>query len=447
MSDARLLQHRISELRQRLGHQSGELQLYRVDESAFIPNPHHVKAEVLPFSDRTRYCLTRCRDCVRAIRQLASHPAIESAKRNDPLAFAHDRCAAMAEAAVRLVQTMPSDFAIQARLCDGLEGLVTALGDYIADLRRAADRTERVNEQHASLTDLLTGLISGSNLALEPFTALADAVLTDARQGEPLRIHNVESISPAADAQSGRDWSARHFAAHSLNVAQVAARVAPHSRYFADQPMSLILVALLHDVGMLHVPFELIADRIPLTNEQSEIMRRHVNMGAEIIEQNLVGGGTLVEAVRTHHVRLDDTGYPQSETTVSPLAHLLAACDVYAALRADRPQRSAFDSQAALMELTMMAQRGQLDPDAVAVVQHLSLHPIGTIVEMQDGSIGRVIAIQDDQPVIEMLMDAARNRWVGQEIRNLAIDCRWSIVKALQRRDIRQLSCLHLGLL
>jgi HD-GYP domain-containing protein (c-di-GMP phosphodiesterase class II) len=373
MSDTRILRHRIADLRNRLGQwpTSAHEPIERQDDGERLPPPRHLYSTVVPakLGPEARAVLQECRACVHAIQELAAIPCMESADHRDPLFRAQDRCAAMAEAAVRMAQTLPSDFTIQARLCDGLGRFVAALGDHVADLRRRADRTQRVNEQHASLTDLLTGLISGSNLALEPFTALADAVVVDARQGEPLHLINVPAASPATDTATGQAWLSRHVAGHCLNVAQVAARAAEHFAFFAEQPIPVVLAGLLHDVGMLELPFELLAAPTIWTAEQHESAQRHVDIGATVVESNLVSGGQLVDAIRCHHARGDNSGYPAIALPIAPLTRLLAACDVYAALRCPRPYRAACSESQTLTEMALMVQRGQLDAEAVAAVR------------------------------------------------------------------------------
>jgi HD-GYP domain-containing protein (c-di-GMP phosphodiesterase class II) len=274
----------------------------------------------------------------------------------------------MAEASARLLQCLPEEAATQMRLCEGLDGLLDALGDRIARLRSIVTVTEQVNEQIASLAQLLTGLISGSNLALEPFTALAEAVVTDARQGVPLKIHSIKNVSPACDEQIACEWLARHVASHSLNVANIVARVSAHSSMFCEQPMPAVLAALLHDVGMLATSFEIIAHPGELTVEQRRIVAEHTNHGARLVVEQLTGEGTLADAVRQHHERLDGSGYSSGLYSPTPLARILAVCDVYAALIANRPHRPALSSELAETKLRLMAEHRQLDPTDVCAL-------------------------------------------------------------------------------
>src|SRR5207248_3631178 len=137
---------------------------------------------------------------------------------------------------------------------------------------------------------------------------------------------------------------------------------------------------------------------------------------AELAEKLLSSAGWLAAAVAGHHERLDGTGYPaglQGER-IDSLTRLLTVCDIYAALCAPRPYRPARDPRTALTDVLLLAQQGIVDKDHAESLLQLSFYPVGSVVELADGALARVIAchpgMQSPQaparPVVAVLSDS-----------------------------------------
>jgi response regulator RpfG family c-di-GMP phosphodiesterase len=140
----------------------------------------------------------------------------------------------------------------------------------------------------------------------------------------------------------------------------------------APERRQLEFAALLHDIGKLRVPREILDKDGGLTEEEWAIVRRHPVEGERMLER---AGGMLAEiapAVRAHHERWDGRGYPDGlEATEIPLAaRIIAACDAFHAMTTTRPYRPAMPAEDALMELRACAGR-QFDPDVVDAILRL----------------------------------------------------------------------------
>jgi diguanylate cyclase (GGDEF)-like protein len=125
---------------------------------------------------------------------------------------------------------------------------------------------------------------------------------------------------------------------------------------------TLHTAAMLHDVGNIGVPADLLRSAAPLTAGEREIVRRHAEIGAEVIN-DLPRLAEVAEAVRAHHERFDGNGYPeQTEGNDIPLlARILAVADAYSAMTVDRPYRKGMTHSQARDELLRVAGT-QLDP-------------------------------------------------------------------------------------
>jgi HD-GYP domain-containing protein (c-di-GMP phosphodiesterase class II) len=133
--------------------------------------------------------------------------------------------------------------------------------------------------------------------------------------------------------------------------------------------LELELAALLHDVGKLRVPREVLGKPGPLSESERRLMRNHPVWGAELVS-GVPGLQAVALIVRHHHERVDGTGYPSGLTGVRiPAAsRIMAVCDAYGAMTETRPYRAERLPHQALAELYRQA-GSQFDP---AVVEALA---------------------------------------------------------------------------
>jgi hypothetical protein len=309
----------------------------------------------------------------------------------DPLARRFRETLAIADSALRSVQSYPDSPSVQLRLCDGLEGILNVVAERTASLRQAAEQRRREAGWMTTLAELMTALVSNHRPTVAPFVAIAEALLSEAEQAGPLRFFRTDMV-PVEKADAV--WLARTIACHGLTTGQVIARLARHDPELRAQAVEGIVAALVHDVGMLRLPLALYAQAGPLSDEQRRGMEAHTRLGAEVVAPLLAKSAWLSEAALYHHERHDGTGYPDGlrETQVPSLVRLLAVCDVYAALCSPRPHRPAREPRTALTDTLLLADKGALDRTRAERLLHLSFYPVGSIVELADGAVGLVVA-------------------------------------------------------
>jgi HD-GYP domain-containing protein (c-di-GMP phosphodiesterase class II) len=124
-----------------------------------------------------------------------------------------------------------------------------------------------------------------------------------------------------------------------------------------DQRHKARLTALLHDVGKVAVPNEIIRKPGPLTPEERTIIERHTLEGERMLKQ--VGGllADIGALVRSCHERWDGGGYPDglAGTDIPLVARIVCACDAFSAMTTDRSYRAAMTHEAAVAELRRCA--------------------------------------------------------------------------------------------
>ena len=124
--------------------------------------------------------------------------------------------------------------------------------------------------------------------------------------------------------------------------------------------------ALLHDVGKVKIPPEIINKPTKLDDDEWELMRTHTILGEEMLGQ--VGGllGQIGHVVRSSHERWDGTGYPDglAGEQIPVAARIVSACDAWSAMTTDRAYRSRLSREAAALELRVCS-GSQFDPKVV----------------------------------------------------------------------------------
>jgi HD-GYP domain-containing protein (c-di-GMP phosphodiesterase class II) len=156
---------------------------------------------------------------------------------------------------------------------------------------------------------------------------------------------------------------------HSRDVVELVVAVSAELGLDPRSQQDAELTALLHDVGKIRIPAEIINKPGKLTDEEWEIMKTHTVEGEKMLAK--IGGllGRVGHLVRSCHERWDGKGYPDGlageETPL--VARIVCACDAYNAMTTDRPYRKARSADEALQEMEACA-GSQFDTDVVAAL-------------------------------------------------------------------------------
>jgi putative nucleotidyltransferase with HDIG domain len=153
---------------------------------------------------------------------------------------------------------------------------------------------------------------------------------------------------------------------HSREVVDLAMAVADELGLDAKERREVEFVALLHDVGKVRIPKEIINKPGKLTDEERAIINTHTIEGERMLKK--VGGllGRVGAVVRSCHERWDGGGYPDglSDEAIPLVARIVSCCDAYNAMTTDRSYRAALPEREARAELERNA-GGQFDPAVV----------------------------------------------------------------------------------
>ena len=176
----------------------------------------------------------------------------------------------------------------------------------------------------------------------------------------PLRIASaVPTVEALLRAIETADQSIR---GHSERTSNLACRLAQACKLSPTQQETARVAGLLHDVGKIGIPTEILQKRGPLTPEERTLVNMHPEMGKQIVS-GLGGLERTVPAVLWHHERWDGAGYPHglSGEKIPVLARIMSVVDSFDAMRRNRPYRDCMSIETALQEVHNGA-GGQFDP-------------------------------------------------------------------------------------
>jgi len=164
--------------------------------------------------------------------------------------------------------------------------------------------------------------------------------------------------------------------AHLMRVGRLAGDLAGHIGLSAKEQDAACLAGLVHDIGKLGIPDEIVAKAAPLTLAERQLMRSHPELGARWLEGAV--SPEVLDAIRHHHERIDGRGYPDGVPAgeLPTVCRLVAVADTYDAITSDRPYRLARSPDEACRELRSGL---QLDPDLVEALIDLERRRLGAL--------------------------------------------------------------------
>jgi putative two-component system response regulator len=155
---------------------------------------------------------------------------------------------------------------------------------------------------------------------------------------------------------------------HVQRVANLAHELGSRMGLSKPEQKALRLGGILHDIGKIHVPDDILNKPGPLLPNEREIMEGHAEASYKICLPLKKILGVALEAIYYHHEKLDGSGYPEGlkSDEIPMVARIMAVVDIYDALVNERPYREAMSPEKSLSMLSQMAAAGKLDADVVA---------------------------------------------------------------------------------
>jgi putative nucleotidyltransferase with HDIG domain len=188
---------------------------------------------------------------------------------------------------------------------------------------------------------------------------------------------------------------------HSLNVSILISIFAKHLRIEKNIIEQLALGAFLHDVGKIKIPDRILNKPGRFTDDEYEIMKRHVEYGVEIISQETDISPIALDIIHQHHERLDGQGYPNklANDEINLYARMIAIVDSYDAMTADRVYKKGMSPIKAFKILSAGAEKSYDKSLVEQFIQCLGVYPIGTLVKLTSGKLGLISQLNKSKPL------------------------------------------------
>lgn len=287
-------------------------------------------------------------------------------------------------------------------------------------------------------------------LHTESISFMSD-LFDDVRSGKPINSQGVRMMVSQMVASILRNPDAlvllsnlrehsEYAVAHSINVCALSLNFARFLGFSDEDLHELGMAALLHDIGEVRVPADVMHKEGLLNRQEKALMESHTIQGAEILRHSEGIPSTAIDVALSHHERCNGKGYPAGlqNDRISLLAKIVGIIDVYDSVTTQLSYRKGISSTEALKN--MYNWRNELFDGSLVekYIQCLGIYPVGSVVELNTGEVGIVISVSLEkrlQPKLMLVRDTNKKPYLPPKIINLShygeIEKRYDILKVL----------------
>ena len=254
------------------------------------------------------------------------------------------------------------------------------------------------------LSDVLQDELDRTRKFLDSARQAFSTFLTDIRSGRLADVDPIRGIADTLIDRADRDPSTVllllrlldkdfYTFSHSIGVSALMIALAKQSDVPHAQWRDLAISGLLHDVGKIRVPEEILNKPGKLTDEEFALVKTHTTAGESLLSGIGVDDAISRDVVLHHHERLDGRGYPHqlSGSAVSAFARIAAVADVYDALTSKRPYHTAKHPMQVLRDLLAWS-GSHLDRQVVeSLIQSVGIFPAGSLVRLKSSRLAVVL--------------------------------------------------------
>jgi len=248
---------------------------------------------------------------------------------------------------------------------------------------------------------------------------IIQTVLEHAGTGHPIDIESVRAVSSKLVDSVFRNKHALisltrmkdkdHYTfQHSVSVCGLMVNFCRAMAFDKEITQQIAEGSMLHDVGKMLVPNEILCKPGRLTDPEFEIMRKHVVYSREILEKYPQIAQCGLDVAAQHHERIDGSGYPLGlkDDEISIYGKMSTIVDVYDALASVRCYKNAWEPSLVLKKLLEWSDH-HFDPELVhKFIKSLGIYPVGSLVELTSGKLAVVIDQSSDDllaPIVQII--------------------------------------------
>ena len=249
-----------------------------------------------------------------------------------------------------------------------------------------------------------------------------DAVCNDIAAGVSIEARSIDNITgrllqAVRDQRNsfigfilGGEIKGHEMAKSLVNTAILSALIALELKLPHHKVLQIVTGALLHDVGMLRIPKEIVDKKGVLSPGELQRIQSHPLYTYKIVNKELLYPEDVGLIVLQHHERWDGEGYPRriSGVSIDLGARIVSVSDAFEAMVSQKPYRNSMMGYQAMKNLLSDNLR-RFDPDVIkAFIQTMGIYPIGSIILLNSGALARVVQVEPTAPLrpkIRILID------------------------------------------
>ena len=258
-----------------------------------------------------------------------------------------------------------------------------------------------INVIEDMLRETRMGRIPSSEDAIGVVEDMKDLVLTD--KGALVGLSLIKSYD-------------EYLFNHSVNVSVLTLALADEVGVPQEHLSVIGLAGLLHDLGKIQTPKEIVNKPGKLNSEEWEIMKEHPVKSYELVKKMAGVPEMTARIIFEHHVHFDHQGYPKlpEGQKAHPYSQIITIADTYDAMTTLRPYQQAFTPKEALDKMEQDLVGKTIDPAYIeAFVKMLGIYPMGTLVRLDTNEIALVVDVHPENyllPKVKVVMDPTGRR-------------------------------------
>lgn len=283
-----------------------------------------------------------------------------------------------------------------------------------AELQKAGEKKPGIAPRVPLSEEMITALSVHSEAQ-----DLVNSFMKSAKLGTPVDVAPIHKLAAGLQSSVSRNANAlgclgrirekdNYLLEHSVNLSVLMTVFGQYRKLSADIMHQIVVGALLHDLGKILTPDEVLHKPGRLSPAEFNVMKLHARHSRDILAATEGIGELTVITAAQHHERMDGTGYPEGlkGDEISVYGRMVAIADVYDAITADRVYHKGMTPTQGLKKLLEWSGH-HLDAQLVKQFIHcIGLYPVGSLVLLDSGRLGVVVEINEaDQrlPVVRVM--------------------------------------------
>jgi len=244
----------------------------------------------------------------------------------------------------------------------------------------------RAQSTHVASSRLIRTIMDDVRLGKSVDTPAAREAVTECVDNV---IANQDAITLLTRIREKDEYTSQH----SLSVSILTVALGRHIGLDREELIDLGMCGLLHDVGKVMVPDEVLKKPGKLTEPEMDVMRGHTTHGRDVLMSSSGAPLKALDVAHAHHERFNGSGYPRglTESQITPYTRMVAITDTFDAITTDR----VYSNSRANMEAFRILSKGRNTHwDAklvIGFVEAIGIYPAGTAVELSNKMIGIVV--------------------------------------------------------